>query len=125
MGAILKAGNSARYFSVEKAFGPAPERLAPGNENLPFDLVKKLFPKSIDVFVSPAHDSLFIAQWSATNTLELVVWNVAEQKQSGTLALPGRPVMAESAMGERAQAWENELRPSFQKQSMKPEKKRP
>lgn len=125
MGSILKAGNSARYFSVEKAFGPAAEQFAPGNEVLPFELVKKLFPKLIDVFVSPAHDALLITQWSATNTLELVVWNVAEQKQSGILALPGRPVMAESAMGLRAQAWENELRPAFQKQSTKPEKKRP
>lgn len=114
MGSILRAGNSARYFSVEKAFGPAPERFAPGNDTLPYDTIKRIFPKAIDAFASRAHDTMFVVQPSTTKGLELVVWNVAEQKQSATIVMPGRPVMAESGMGESARAWENELRPAFQ-----------
>lgn len=115
LGSILKSANSARSFSDDQPFGPAPEHLAPGNEAIPFAALKKLFPKAADAFISRSHDTLFILQPSAEGVAELAVWNALDQKISGTLPIPGRTVMVEWAMGDTAIAWEKQLRPALQR----------
>lgn len=114
LGSILRSANSARMFSDDKPFGPAPEHLAPGSEAIPFTALKRLFPKAFDAFVSRSHDTLLIVQPSEEGVAELIVWNALDQKISGTLPIPGRPVMAEWAMEDKAQAWEKQLRPALQ-----------
>ncbi|MGI8543113.1 MAG: hypothetical protein ACR2MD_06485 [Aridibacter sp.] len=107
-GLVLIDGNNYRSFHAESDFGKAPKALISyDNPKIDFDKFKQIYPKLLDVFVSPNQNTVFVL-----TDKKIIGIDVETKKeiysQDHNLEF-NKVIMVEWAVNDYVEEWESEL----------------